>query len=206
MGSACTRPYAAAPTTARRWNNCAATSRARLAGRARPVAGPLAKHKQSTGLFVSGLGFGQRARANQRRRASRAQAQDRLARRHHALGDLAAGVHAATGCAGAQTQAAPSAECEATCAYHRPVRLSWAKLLKRVIEKTLTHLGLQADCGRMTAPARGHAPQEELKLANAGAARGPGNRRARQPVGRNCKRPETSAGRCRTQGPSVRPP
>jgi len=31
-------------------------------------------------------------------------------------------------------QAAPSAECEATCAHHRPVRLSWAKLLKRVFE------------------------------------------------------------------------
>ena len=67
-------------------------------------------------------------------------------------------------------QAARPAECEATCAHHRPVRLSWAKLLKRVfeidmarcpncggelkiiaaileqpvIEKILTHLGLQA--------------------------------------------------------------
>ena len=64
------------------------------------------------------------------------------------------------------------------------MRLSWSKLLKRVfeidpehcpnsggelgiiaaileqpvIEKTRTHLGLQADCGRMTALARGHAP------------------------------------------------
>jgi len=72
-------------------------------------------------------------------------------------------------------QAAPPVECEATCAHHRPVRLSWAKLLKRVfeldmahcpncggelkiiaaileqpvIEKILTHLGLQA-----RAPAR----------------------------------------------------
>jgi len=67
-------------------------------------------------------------------------------------------------------QAALPAECAATCAHHRPVRLSWAKLLKRVfeidmahfpncgghlkiiaaimeqpvIEKILTHLGLQA--------------------------------------------------------------
>ncbi len=67
-------------------------------------------------------------------------------------------------------QAAPPVECEAPCAHHRPVRLSWAKLLKRVfeidmahcpncggelkiiaaimeqpvIEKILTHLGLQA--------------------------------------------------------------
>ena len=67
-------------------------------------------------------------------------------------------------------QAAPPAECQASCAHHRPVRLSWARLLKRVfaldlehcpncggelkiiavileqpvIEKILTHLGLQA--------------------------------------------------------------
>jgi hypothetical protein len=77
-------------------------------------------------------------------------------------------------------QAAPLAECEATCAHHRPVRLSWAKLLKRVfeidmahcpncggelkiiaaileqpvIEKILTHLGLQARAPPR-APARG---------------------------------------------------
>ena len=93
-------------------------------------------------------------------------------------------------------QAAPPAECEAICAHHRPLRLSWAQLLKRVfeldlehwplcggelkivaaileqpvIEKILTHLGLQADCGRMTAPARGHAPQEGLAPASASAA------------------------------------
>ena len=87
-------------------------------------------------------------------------------------------------------QAAQPAECEATCVHHRPVRLSWAKLLKRVfdldmehcpncgggelkiiaailqqpvIEKILTHLGLQADCGRRSAPARGPAPQEGLR-------------------------------------------
>ena len=33
-------------------------------------------------------------------------------------------------------RAAPPAECEATCAHHRPVRLSWAKLLKRVLATT----------------------------------------------------------------------
>ena len=33
-------------------------------------------------------------------------------------------------------QAAPPAECEATCEHHRPVRLSWAKLLKRVLAAT----------------------------------------------------------------------
>jgi len=30
------------------------------------------------------------------------------------------------------------------------------------------YLGLQADCGRMTAPARGHAPQEGLRARPAG--------------------------------------
>ena len=33
-------------------------------------------------------------------------------------------------------QAAPPAECEAICAHHRPVRLSWARLLKRVLATT----------------------------------------------------------------------
>ena len=36
-------------------------------------------------------------------------------------------------------QAAPPAECEATFAHHRPVRLSWAKLLKRVFEIDMAH-------------------------------------------------------------------
>jgi len=81
-------------------------------------------------------------------------------------------------------QAALPAECEATCVHHRPVRLSWAKLLKRVleidlercpncggalkiiaaileqpvIEKILTHLGLQARAPPR-APARGSQMQ-----------------------------------------------
>ena len=80
--------------------------------------------------------------------------------------------------------ATPPAACEASCAHHRPVRLSWAKLLKRVfeidlehcpncggelkiiaaileqpvIEKILTHLGLQARAPPR-APARGQAAQ-----------------------------------------------
>ena len=80
----------------------------------------------------------------------------------------------------AQAQAAPPAECEANCAHRRPARLSWAKLLRRVfeldlehcpncggelkiiaaileqpvIEKILTHLGLQARAPPR-APARG---------------------------------------------------
>ena len=94
-------------------------------------------------------------------------------------------------------QAAQPAECEANCAHHHPVRLSWARLRKRVfdldlehcpncggeskiiaaileqpvIEKILTHLGLQTDCGRRSAPARGPAPQEGLAPAGASAAR-----------------------------------
>jgi len=76
-------------------------------------------------------------------------------------------------------QAAPPAEREATCAHHRPVWLSWAKLKRvfeidmahcpncagelkiiaaileqPVIEKILTHLGLQARAPPRT-PARG---------------------------------------------------
>jgi len=65
-----------------------------------------------------------------------------------------------------------------------------AILEQPVIEKILTHLGLQADCGRMTAPARGHAPQEGFALASANAACKAGRRRVRQPVGHSCKRPE----------------
>ena len=37
------------------------------------------------------------------------------------------------------TPAAPPAECEANCAHHRPVRQSWARLLKRVFELDLEH-------------------------------------------------------------------
>ena len=80
----------------------------------------------------------------------------------------------------------PRGECEANCAHHRPVRLSWAKLLKRVfeidmehcpncggelkiiaaileqpvIEKILTHLGLQA-----RAPPRSTARGQALQAA-----------------------------------------
>ena len=84
----------------------------------------------------------------------------------------------------APAREAKPAECEAGCAHHRPVRLSWAKLLKRVfeldlehcpncgaelkiiaaileapvIEKILTDLGLQARAPPR-APARGQALQ-----------------------------------------------
>jgi hypothetical protein len=86
----------------------------------------------------------------------------------------------------APAQKAKPAECDASCAHHRPVRLSWAKLLKRVfeidlehcpncggelkiiaaileqpvIEKILTHLGLQA-----RAPPRAAARGQALQAA-----------------------------------------
>ena len=86
----------------------------------------------------------------------------------------------------APAQAVPPADCETNCAHHRPVRLSWAKLLKRVfdidleqcpncggelkiiaaslespvIEKILTHLGLQA-----RAPPRSSARGQALQAA-----------------------------------------
>jgi len=86
----------------------------------------------------------------------------------------------------APAHGAKPAECEAGCAHHRPVRLSWAKLLKRVfdldlehcpncggelkiiaaileqpvIEKILTHLGLQA-----RAPPRAAARGQALQAA-----------------------------------------
>ena len=61
------------------------------------------------------------------------------------------------------TQAAPPAECEANCAHHRPVRLSWAKLLKRVFELALEHC---PNCGG------------ELKIITAILEGGPGHKRS----------------------------
>ena len=36
-------------------------------------------------------------------------------------------------------QAAQAADCEANCVHHRLVRLSWAKLVKRVFDLDLEH-------------------------------------------------------------------
>ena len=86
----------------------------------------------------------------------------------------------------APAQAAPPPACEANCAHHRAVRLSWVRLLKRVfdldlehcpnrggelkiiaaileqpvIEKILMHLGLQA-----RAPPRAAARGSRLEAA-----------------------------------------
>jgi hypothetical protein len=160
---------------------------------------------------------GQRTGAVQRGRPSGADAKDTLARRYHALGDVAAGVHAATGGAGATPATAPdpvswgtgtvfytnSAKLRAQVVpkeppepaqatqpeageakiAHRTERPSWVRLLKRVfdidlahcpncggtltiiaaildravIEKILTHLGLEARAPPR-APARGQMP------------------------------------------------
>ncbi len=87
-------------------------------------------------------------------------------------------------------QAATPAECEATCAHHRAARLSWGKLLKRVgkidmthcpncggeltiivatleqpvIDKVLSHLGLQAR-EPPRGPARGHPAASGLTVS-----------------------------------------
>ena len=45
---------------------------------------------------------------------------------------------------GSPTQDTRTAECHADCAHHRPVRLSKAKLLKRLFELDLEHC---PDCG-----------------------------------------------------------
>ena len=74
-----------------------------------------------------------------------------------------------------------------------------------VIEKILTHLGQQADCGRRSAPARGPAPQEGLAPASASAACKAVHRLGRHKVGRRCKRPDPHSNfsfrRRRTPGP-----
>ena len=96
------------------------------------------------------------------------------------------------------------------------MRLSWVRLLKRVfdldlehcpncggelkiiaaileqpvIEKILMHLGLQADRGRRSAPARGPAPREGFALASANAACKAGRRHGLRQEGRSLKRPE----------------
>ena len=61
-----------------------------------------------------------------------------------------------------------------------------------VIETILTHLGLQAHCGRRSAPARGPAPQEALAPAGASAACKAGRRYALPPAVNRCKRLDDS--------------
>ena len=99
-----------------------------------------------------------------------------------------------------RAEAAHPAACEPNCAHHGPVRLSWARLLKRVfeldlehcpncggelkiiaailetpvIEKILTHLGLQARAPPR-APARGQALHKWPDFGSSFAFRRPGD-------------------------------
>ena len=177
------------------------------AGRAWPEARPFARHKQSTGLFVSGLSPAGRAWPEARPFArhlvmSPLKFMQRLAAlvprpRLHLLrfhGVLAPNAKLRALVVPqvvpqepeAPEQEAKPADCKASCAHHRPLRLSWAKLLKRVfeidmehcpncggelriiaaileqpvIEKILTHLGLQA-----RAPPRALARGQALQAA-----------------------------------------
>ena len=70
------------------------------------------------------------------------------------------------------------------------MRLSWAKLLKRVFEIDMEHC---PSCGRelkiiAAIPAQ---PVTEKILTHIEVCR-PGHRRARQPVARRCKRPDAA--------------
>ena len=113
-------------------------------------------------------------------------------------------------------QEAKPAESEANCAHHRPVRLSRAKRLKRtidvdlehcshsggelkiiaaileqpVIEKTLTHLALQARAPP-PAPARGQALQAEPGHQQSSGLSVPGERSGHWP-GAPCKGPDAA--------------
>jgi len=160
-----------------------------LAGRAGPVARPLARHKQSTGLFVSGLGPSNRLRATAGQKVLTVQGA--MPRELGSKQDLCADIngfslHAAARCAAddrqaleqlcryitrpalanerlhlirfhgvlapnaklraqvvpqepvAPARAAQPAACDASCAHHGPVRLSWARLLKRVFSCDIT--------------------------------------------------------------------
>jgi hypothetical protein len=98
----------------------------------------------------------------------------------------------------APAQEAKPAECEAGCAHHRPVRLSWAKLLKRVfdldlehctncggelkiiaaiweapvIEKILTHLGSAGAASGLRLPKRDRSGDPARRAAGVGCVRG----------------------------------
>jgi hypothetical protein len=81
-------------------------------------------------------------------------------------------------------QATQPIECDANCAHHRPVRLSWAKLLKRVFDLDLEHC---PNCGGdlKIIAAIVEAPVIE-KILTTWVCR-PGHSLGRQPVARRCK-------------------
>lgn len=93
----------------------------------------------------------------------------------------------------APAQEAKPAECEANCAHHRPVRLSWAKLLKRVFEIDMEHC---PNCGGQLKiiAAILEQPVIEKILTHLGLqARAPlGRQLGRQLVARRCKWPDAA--------------
>jgi len=77
-------------------------------------------------------------------------------------------------------QAAPPAECEASCAHHRPVQLSWARLHKRVLATTKLENKLvfaEASLSRSTWSAA-HNCGGELKIIAAILQGEPGRKRS----------------------------
>ena len=85
------------------------------------------------------------------------------------------------------TQAAQSAECEANCVHRRIARMSWARLLKRVFEIVLEHC---PNCGGelKVIAAILEQPVIERILTHLGLQ--PTRSRSPPPVGRRCKRPD----------------
>jgi hypothetical protein len=114
------------------------------AGRARPGAGPFARHKQSTGLFVSGLSTTHLVMSSlefmQRLAALVPRPRLHLIRFHGVLAPNAKLRPMVV----PQEPEPPArttqpAECAANCAHRQPVRLSRAKLLERVFDLDLEH-------------------------------------------------------------------
>ena len=91
-------------------------------------------------------------------------------------------------------QAAPPAECEANCAPDRPVRLSWAKLLKRVFDLDLEHC---PNCGGELEVIASILEQPVIEEILMTWDCRPGHPLGRLLAARPCKRPE------RSQPPSI---
>jgi hypothetical protein len=111
-----------------------------LAGRARPVAGPFARHKQSTGLFVSGLSTTHLVMSPLQFMQRLAELVPRprlhLIRFHGVLAPNAklrpVVVPQRPEVQEQPTEVAVAGECEVETVRARPHRVSWARLLERV--------------------------------------------------------------------------
>ena len=113
-----------------------------LAGRARPVAGPFARHKQSTGLFVSGLSTTHLVMRPlefmQRLAALVPRPRLHLIRFHGVLAPNARlrplVVPQKPEVQERAAEVAVAGECDVPTVQSRPNRISWARLLKRVFD------------------------------------------------------------------------